>query len=219
MLTPAVRLLLVAGGTVVYLALAVLAYGEVGAFFSQPALATLAAIVVVLGIAGCFAGGNVSPGEREDRGNRWVLTAFGILLLLDLLLPPWSDARNFWTLDGEAVRWSGVALYAIGGGLRLWPVYVLGNRFSGLVAIQKGHRLVTGGIYSIIRHPSYLGLLVNSLGWGLAFRSVIGVLLTAALLVPLAARIRAEERLLAAQFGAEYEAYRRQTWRLVPGVY
>jgi protein-S-isoprenylcysteine O-methyltransferase Ste14 len=219
MLTPAVRLLLLAGGTVVYLALAILAYGGVAAFFSDPARTALAIIMVLLSVAGYFAGGNVSAGEREDRGNRWVLSAFGILLLLDVCLPPWADRRGIWTFDGEAVRWIGVTLFAAGGVLRLWPVYVLGDRFSGLVAIQKGHRLVTGGIYSVIRHPSYAGLLVNSLGWGLAFRSVIGVLLTVSLLVPLAARIRAEERLLASQFGAEYDAYRRRTSRLIPGVY
>jgi len=64
-----------------------------------------------------------------------------------------------------------------GGALRLWPVFVLGHQFSGLVAIQPGHKLV-------IRHPSYLGLLVNALGWGLAFRSAVGVLLTALMLPP-----------------------------------
>ena len=32
---------------------------------------------------------------------------------------------------------------------------------SGLVAIQPGHALVTSGIYGVIRHPSYLGLVVN----------------------------------------------------------
>jgi protein-S-isoprenylcysteine O-methyltransferase Ste14 len=219
MLTPAVRLLLVAGGTVIYLALAIVAYGGVAAFFSQPALIALTIIVVLLSVAGYLAGGNVSSGEREDRGNRWVLTAFGILLLLDVCLPPWADSRDVWTLDGETIRWIGVALFAAGGAVRLWPVYVLGNRFSGLVAIQKGHRLVTDGIYGIIRHPSYLGMLVNSLGWGLAFRSIIGVLLTAGLMVPLHARIQAEERLLASQLGAEYDAYRRRTSRLVPGFY
>jgi len=36
---------------------------------------------------------------------------------------------------------------------------------------------------------------------------------------PLIARIHAEERLLSSQFGAEYEAYRRKTWRLIPGLY
>ena len=56
--------------------------------------------------------------------------------------------------------------------MRIWPVFVLGHRFSGLVAIQPGHKLVTSGVYGVIRHPSYLGLLVNSLGWALAFRSI-----------------------------------------------
>ena len=58
-----------------------------------------------------------------------------------------------------------------------------------------------------------------SLGWALAFRSLVGVLLAALMLVPLVARIRSEEALLRAQFGAEYDAYRARTWRLVPGLY
>jgi len=110
-------------------------------------------------------------------------------------------------------------LFAVGGALRLWPVFILGNRFSGLVAIQPGHALVTTGVYAVIRHPSYLGLLTSSLGWGLAFRSGVGVLIAALLLVPLLARIRAEEALLSSEFGAEYEAYRARTSRLIPCVY
>ena len=96
---------------------------------------------------------------------------------------------------------------------------MLGRRFSGLVAIQPGHTLVTSGAYGVIRHPSYLGLLVNSLGWALAFRSGVGILLTVLLVPPLLARIHAEERLLQAQFGGEYDAYRRRTSRLIPGLY
>lgn len=90
---------------------------------------------------------------------------------------------------------------------------------SGLVAIQSGHTLVTSCIYGVIRHPSYLGLLVNSLGWGLAFHSGVGVLLTALLIPPLLARIHAEETLLRAQFGDEYDAYCAGTSRLIPRLY
>jgi protein-S-isoprenylcysteine O-methyltransferase Ste14 len=96
---------------------------------------------------------------------------------------------------------------------------VLGHRFSGLVAIQPGHTLVTSGVFGIIRHPSYLGALVISLGWGLAFRSGVGVLLAALMIPPILARIRAEERLLREEFGAEYDAYRARTSRLIPGLY
>ena len=87
------------------------------------------------------------------------------------------------------------------------------------MAIQPGHTLVTNGVYAIIRHPSYLGLLVNALGWGLAFRSGIGVLLVALTVPPLVARIRAEEALLLAHFGSDYNDYRARTWRLIPGLY
>src|SRR5205823_7811047 len=146
-----------------------------------------------------FAGGNLSPGVREARSNRWVLPAFGVIGLVNAYLPAYTDRVGFWILDGDAIRWLGVALFAAGGALRLWPVFVLGNRFSGLVAVQPGHRLVTTGIYGVIRHQSYLGLLVNSLGWALTFRSGVGVLLTALTIPPLLARIRAEEALLRKQ--------------------
>jgi protein-S-isoprenylcysteine O-methyltransferase Ste14 len=79
--------------------------------------------------------------------------------------------------------------------------------------------LVTSGVYGVIRHPSYLGLLLNSLGWALAFRAGIGILLTALLIPPLIARIRAEEQLLRTQFGGEYNVYCTRTSRLIPGLY
>ena len=213
------RLLFLVVGTGVYFALVVLGWGGPAAFFSHPSLVALGVVSAAMVVAAFFAGGNISSGEREDRGNRWVLAAFGIIGLLGAWLPACSDRKNFWIIDGDAIRWVGVALYTMGGALRLWPVYVLGNRFSGLVAIQPGHTLVTGGIYRVIRNPSYLGLLLNSLGWALAFRSWIGVILTAVTLVPLVARMNSEERLLRSQFGEEYDAYRARTSRLIPGVY
>jgi protein-S-isoprenylcysteine O-methyltransferase Ste14 len=205
--------------TLAYLGLAVLGEGGFAAFFAEPALSALAILLALLIVASLFTAGNLSSGEREDRGNRWVIAAIGIIGVLMGFLPAWTDRLDFWTLDGSSVRWLGVVLFGVGGALRLWPVFVLGHRFSGLVAIQPGHRLVTGGIYSHIRHPSYLGLLVNSLGWCLAFRSGVGVVLAALLLPPIVARIRAEEALLLSQFGADYEAFRARTSRLIPGVY
>jgi protein-S-isoprenylcysteine O-methyltransferase Ste14 len=206
-------------GTLGYLGLAILGSGGFAAFFSHPALIALTIVGFVLTGVALFSSGNLSPGEREDRGNRWVLAAFGVIGLLMAYIPAYTDRMEFWTLDGDAVRWLGVALFTAGGALRIWPVFVLGHRFSGLVAIQPGHTLVTSSVYGVIRHPSYLGLLVNSLGWALAFRSGVGVLLTALTIPPLVARIRAEEALLRTQFGGEYDAYRRRTSRLIPGVY
>jgi protein-S-isoprenylcysteine O-methyltransferase Ste14 len=219
-MTPAFRLLLISAlSSLAFFGLAILGWGGFAAFFSHPPLTVLVIAGLAMAVVGLLSAANLSPGEREDRGNRWVLAVFGALGLLAAYLPALTDRLDFWTFDGDAVRWLGVVLFAGGGALRIWPVFVLGRRFSGLVAIQSGHTLVTTGIYSVIRNPSYLGLLIISLGWGLAFRSTIGVLLAAANLVPLVARIRAEEALLASQFGAEYDAYRARTSRLIPGLY
>src|ERR1700736_285838 len=213
------RLTLIVVGTAVQLGLAVLGRGGFTAFFSQPALVALAIALFALSSAALFAGGNLSPGVREDRGNRWVLVVFVVIGLLNIYLPAYADRKEFWTIDGDTIRWLGVFLFAAGGALRIWPVFVLGHRFSGLVAIQPGHKLVTSGVYGVIRHPSYLGLLVNSLGWALAFRSGVGVLLTVLLIPPLLARIRAEEGLLRTEFGGDYAAYCSRTWRLIPGFF
>jgi protein-S-isoprenylcysteine O-methyltransferase Ste14 len=217
-LTPRLAVVTVAA-TLAYLGLAILGWGGFAAFFSDPARIGLTIALFLLSGAAFFSRGNLSPGEREDRGNRWVLVAFGVLGVLTAYLPAYTDRKDFWTIDGDAIRWLGVALFAAGGALRLWPVFVLGHRFSGLVAIQPRHTLVTTGIYGVIRHPSYLGMLVSSLGWALAFRSVVGMLLAALMILPVLARINAEEALLHAHFGGEYDAYRARTSRLIPGLY
>ncbi len=216
---PAVRILFLFLSAGSFFGLAIAGFGGIVAFFSDPAMTALTGVFIVLYVVSYFAGGSVSPGVREDRGNRWVIWILVIAGLVDAYLPAWSDRNNFWTIDGETTRWLGVVLLAIGGTLRILPIFVLGDRFSGLVAIQPGHQLKTDGPYGVIRHPSYLGLLIGALGWGLAFRSWIGVLF-ALLFVPIVvARIVSEERLLQSQFGAQYDAYRARTWRLIPRIY
>src|SRR6516225_7737293 len=213
------RVILVLAGTVIYLEIAILIRGGFRAFFSQSALTAVAVVTMAAAIVVVFSSGSLSPGIKEDRVNRWVFIPISVIALLHAYVPPYTDRANIWSLDGETVRWFGVVLLAAGSTVRLWPVFVLGHRFSGLVAIQPGHELVTTGIYRVIRHPSYLGLLITMLGWALAFRSLIGVLLTFLMLVPLLGRIRAEEAFLRSHFGEEYDTYRRRTSRLIPGVY
>jgi protein-S-isoprenylcysteine O-methyltransferase Ste14 len=214
-----VKLVLVALGTAAYVGLAILGWGGFRLFFSHPALVALVVVLFALSGVALFAGGNLSPGVREDRSNRWVIAAFALIGLLDAYLPAYTDRKELWTIDADTIRWLGIVLFGVGGGLRIWPVFVLGRRFSGLVAIQPGHTLVTSGVYGRIRHPSYLGLLINSLGWALAFRSGIGVLLTLLLIPLLLARISSEEKLLRVQFGDEYNDYCARRWRLIPGMY
>ena len=73
------RCVLVVLGTASYLGLAVAGMGGFTAFFSHPPLIALTVLLFGFAIVALFAGGNLSPGVREDRGNRWVLWVFSVL--------------------------------------------------------------------------------------------------------------------------------------------
>jgi protein-S-isoprenylcysteine O-methyltransferase Ste14 len=203
----------------IYIGLAVLGWGGWSDFMANPARVGAVVATVVFSIAAMFTSGNISSGRREDTKNRWIFVPFLILGFVLGWLPAYTDRRDIWTLDGDTVRNLGLVLFVVGCILRIAPVFVLGRRFSGLVAIQEGHELVTGGLYRVIRHPSYLGLLLLLFGWALVFRSAIGVLVSLLLLPPLVARMNSEEALLESEFGERYADYRRRTWRLVPFLY
>ena len=195
------------------------AEGGLRAVRGEPPIVAFLVVSLVLFAAANFTEGNLSSGVREDRDNRWVIAAFAALTLGLLGVSLGFDRANIFTLDGDGVRWLGVALYAVGGTLRIAAVFVLGRRFSGLVAIQEGHSLKTDGLYARVRNPSYTGLLINAVGLALVFRSLPGVIFALALVWPLVARMDAEERLLEETFGDEYRAYRARTARLIPGIY
>jgi protein-S-isoprenylcysteine O-methyltransferase Ste14 len=220
---PAARRGLVAavalGGFAVFVGVSVLGWGSAAGFFAHPARAAGIALGFVMTLLALASPVNFSSGEREDVAGRRLFAPalFGSLLLCWLL--PYLDRRGVWTLDGDAVRYTGLILLGVGGALRIWPMFVLGRLFSGLVAIQPGHELVTSGPYRHVRHPSFLGMMLGLVGWVLLFRSGVGLVAVALGIPILLARIEAEEALLASHFGSAYDEYRRRTWRLLPGLY
>jgi protein-S-isoprenylcysteine O-methyltransferase Ste14 len=195
------------------------AWGSVSGLLANPARLATVVATLALSLVAAASPFNVSAGRRADIGDLRIIPVGVVATALLAWLPPSLDHRDRWVIDGDGVRWLGVALFVAGGALRLWPVFVLGRRFSALVAIQEHHDLVTTGPYRWVRNPSYLGALVGGVGWALVFRSVAGLLLMLPFLWLLVSRIHAEEALLSSEFGPAYEVYRQRTWRLMPWVY
>lgn len=111
---------------------------------------------------------------------------------------------------------AGVVLAWVGSALIIWARACLGRYWSGVVALKQDHKLIQSGPYRVIRHPLYTGILLAAAGWCLAvpmWSSLIGALSLTACFVR---RAHKEDALLAAEFGADFEAYRQRTGRLVP---
>ena len=79
-------------------------------------------------------------------------------------------------------------------------------------------KLIALGPYRWIRHPMYTSVLLVPLAWTLGSPLPYRLLLWVGLVMTLSAKLRYEERLLIERF-PEYEAYRRQTKRLIPFVW
>lgn len=199
--------------------LAALGWGGWSPLLAHPARAATVALGFVFTALALASPINFSSGDVQDKRDRRLLVPLAAASVVLLWLVPYLDRRDRLTLDGDAVRYLGLTALVVGGVLRIWPMFVLGRRFSGLVAIQPDHTLVTDGLYGTIRHPSYLGGMIAILGWALVFRSGVGLAAVAIGIVPLVARIDAEEALLSGHFGSAYDAYRKRTWRLIPHVY
>lgn len=192
-------------------------------FFAHPARAGFLAVALLGIVLALVWRLDIQPfrkGERPLGRQRWVLAAVMATAMSLIFLLPYGDRRGVLTFaQADTLRYVGLLLYAGGGAVVLAALRTLGQQYSGYVTIQKDHQLVQTGIYGVIRHPIYLRGLMVSVGLPLLFRSwlVLPLLLLVSLFV--ARRIQQEEKLLGEQFGAEFEAYRRRTWRLLPYVY
>jgi protein-S-isoprenylcysteine O-methyltransferase Ste14 len=115
------------------------------------------------------------------------------------------------------LRLAGLAL-AIGSAVfAAWAMWSLGKSYGIRMDLFEGHRLVTTGPYRLTRHPMYLGIVSYHVGATLAMESLALLVITLAYVIPFtAARIRAEDRVLAAGFGDDFRAFAGRVPALVP---
>ncbi len=110
------------------------------------------------------------------------------------------------------------AALSIGGvWMSMTALRSLGKEWSLEARLIEGHQLVTEGPYRLVRHPIYSAMLGKLIATGIVVSHWIGLLAGVALFsIGTAIRVRSEEKLLRAQFGAEYEAYARRVPGIVP---
>lgn len=110
----------------------------------------------------------------------------------------------------------GTAMVAAGAACNIAGRVQLGSSWANHIKIYEGHRLVTTGLYGVVRHPLYASLILMLFGGSIAYRNWLAALLTTCVFVPaMAYRALQEERLLLQEFPA-YETYRQRVGMLCP---
>ncbi len=133
-----------------------------------------------------------------------------------LLLPSLRFSSNEILL----ITLAGTLIICLGFGLRHWAISLLGRYFRTTVEIEEGQKVVQKGPYRFIRHPSYSGIILFCIGYGLVSQNWLSLALCAVL--PAAAlvyRISVEEEEMVNVIGAEYKDYQSKTKKLIPGIW
>jgi protein-S-isoprenylcysteine O-methyltransferase Ste14 len=215
----------------IYVGLPLLGWGydDVTGFFSYPQLLgyslSLVAFATIAGYLTQRPGGlgNTTGKGQENKfvpRQRVVRILVSAMLFGALVFVPFADRRSLGVLrDNPGMRWAGLVLEILGMGLIFWSGMALGRLYSPEVTLQKEHHLITGGPYRLIRHPRYLGGMVQGVGLSLLFRSWIGIVLSVLFISIVLFRIRDEEALMSKKFREEWDAYCKNTWRLLPFVF
>ena len=96
----------------------------------------------------------------------------------------------------------------------------LGRNWSITLEIRDQHRLVSNGIYGLIRHPMYSSFWLMALGQALLLPNwVAGLAGLVGFGVLYFLRVDKEERMMLQTFGDEYRAYMARTKRIIPHLY
>lgn len=128
------------------------------------------------------------------------------------------DHRFGWSSVPAAVSLVGDVLVA--SGLILDMVVIIQNSYAAVnVVVESGQRLVSSGLYGLVRHPMYTGNVILMLGVPLALGSYWGLVFVIPGLIVLILRIRDEEDLLAHELSGYREYTQQVRYRLVPYVW
>jgi protein-S-isoprenylcysteine O-methyltransferase Ste14 len=140
------------------------------------------------------------------------------LSLATMLVVSALDHRFGWSAVPTAISLVGDVLVAVGLGL---PVLVVSqNSYAATtVRVRAAQKVVSTGLYGLVRHPMYTGNVVMMVGIPLALGSYWGLAFVVPGLIVLAWRLRDEEKLLQEELDG-YRDYTQQVrYRLVPGMW
>lgn len=158
-------------------------------------------------------------GARQDRSTLrvlWIVIIASVVAAM-YVATHWRSAV---LPNRELFALIGLVLFVAGLAVRWWAIITLGRFFTVDVQIAKDHQLVERGPFRLVRHPSYTGVLLAFLGFGLSVGNWAALLV---LLLPISAafirRMNVEEQALRNALGEPYVSYMQRTKRLVPFVY
>jgi len=154
----------------------------------------------------------------ESRLTQKIVITVAFMLLPAVMVFSALGHRFGWSPAPTAVSVIGLALVAVG--LAMTQVVVIQNSFAAAnITVEDTQAVVSTGLYGVVRHPMYVGVVIMMAGVPLALGSYWGLLVLIPGLALLAVRILDEEKMLRIELAGYDEYTQKVHYRLVPYVW
>jgi len=161
--------------------------------------------------------------ERRAKGTEKVkeqklIQLINLPVFMAAFIIPGLDRRFGWSdVPVEIIIITNIVI--LGGYLIIFNVFRQNSYASRIVETNKQQKVITTGLYSIVRHPMYIGVLIMYLPTPLALGSYWGLIPMALLPVALAFRILNEEKVLRENLDGYKEYCLKTKYRLIPFIW
>jgi protein-S-isoprenylcysteine O-methyltransferase Ste14 len=153
--------------------------------------------------------------SKSSRGELYVLVQ--AILLIALFFGP-KDLLGLSTKVNQGLWLAGQILFYLGIVIAIWAAILLGPNLTPLPKPKPSGQLIQTGLYKLVRHPIYFGVILVSFGWAGIEQTIYTLVLAFILLIFFDLKSRQEERWLTQKF-SEYAEYKMTTKKLIPFVY
>lgn len=148
-----------------------------------------------------------------NNNKKWFLAQ--AILLLSILFFPFKISMHL----PNVIRYLGISCVIIGIALVTYAAMSLKSNLKPSPKPRAGGFLLTMGLYSIVRHPAYSGIVTAALGYSFWENDVIRCVLTVALLILFDLKSNIEEKWFEKTY-SEYSNYKKQVAKkFIPWIY
>lgn len=161
------------------------------------------------------------PGEGTKTWDKQILLLSFLVTINIYIIAGFDSGRFHWS---PSFHWS---LYALGiiftiTGQLLFLIAQKQNKFfSSTVRIQtdRGHTVCESGLYKIVRHPAYMGSVLQTMGFPLLFGSLWSIIPVCGSILLLVIRTYLEDKTLKEELNGYTEYSTKTRYRLIPYIW
>jgi protein-S-isoprenylcysteine O-methyltransferase Ste14 len=164
--------------------------------------------------------GFTREGWRNNSRGEYLVLLQGGLLTGFVILPVYQlPGLKIQSTQLLALTWIVASILGLGGLILIIKGLIdLGKNLTPLPYPIENGELVQTGIYRIVRHPLYSGLILATLGWTLFQMSISHLIASAILIIFFEIKANREEAWLTKKY-PDYSEYSQRVKKLIPGIY